>query len=314
MVESRPFRKDDIDGIVACLKRNFDWMSERTDEEITEWFSVLANHPWEDDNIDKNKYNYGKDLIDDGKIVGYFGGIGAERYVGEEKLLFMNFSTWAVDRGIRGSFFNHVEDMYSIPDVITDLTPNQASVMFESKFFGMDIEERGYIRLYPVPFMDNHKCYITHIQRGIEIDNNVVKKEFEDHETYKGIGLARVEDRTGVCYVFYRKMLNNGEWIRILKVSNSSIFSRHCHEITWAIFEKEIYHSFLNDTDRYAEILRRSQNKEWIAMECERRFFGDAEIDYPLFTKMSKKRLYKNNAGVCFDNIDFLYTEYAFLV
>lgn len=314
MLESRPFIHDDISGVVACLKRNYGWMGEKSDDEITDWFSVLSNHFWKDGESDKNRYNYGKVLLDKGKIVGYFGGIGAERSVGDNKYLFMNFSTWAVDKEFRGFFFKHVEDLYKIPDVLIDLTPNPGSIMFESKFFDMKMDESGFVRLFPIPYTGKKKLDITYISNCAQIDNYVIKKEFEDHNRYKDIGLIRVEDEKGVCYVFYRRMHGNGEWIRILKVSDSNIFAKYCHEIIWSICEKESYSDYNNVSEQFAEILRRSQDKTWIAVECEKRFFGGNEIDYPLFTEIKKKRLYKNNNGLMFDDYDFLYTEYAFLV
>lgn len=314
MIEGKEYTPDDLHGVVACLKRNFEWMGKEPDEVIEKWFSALANHSWNDEKKKKNRYNSGKVLIEDGRVVGYLGGIGAERVVGDRKYLFLNLTTWAVDRGIRGGFFALAEDMYEIPDVVTDLTPNEPSVMFGNKFFGMDIEENGFLRLYPIPYTGHIECEKKFIQDVNEIDDYVIKKEYVDHRDYKDIGLIRIEDSESKCYLFYRKMFTNGNWIRILKVSNPKIFTKHCHEIVWSIFEKEIYYCKKNVDEFYIDILRKSQNRVWIAMECEKRYLSNYSINYPVFTEVKKKRLYKSKAGIDLKNIDFLYTEYSFLV
>ena len=153
---------------------------------------------------------------------------------------------------------------------------------------------------------------VSFICNGNDIEDKQVNKEYIDHKNYKGIGLMKAEKLDSVCYVFYRLMHNNGDWIRVLKVSNPEMFSKYCHEITWHIFEKEIYNT-CDIVEKIADILKRSQDRLWIAIECEKRFLTGYPINHPLFNDVRYKRMYRNNIESDLKNMDFLYTEYAFL-
>ena len=314
MIIGRAFQSNDLNGVISCLKRNYEWMQEKTDREIEEWLLPLRSHVWKDCEIPDDKYPYGKVLVESDRIVGYLGAIGYKRYVEGQRIDFLNLTTWAVDKSVRGGFIPYIEDLFEKPEVIVDLTPNRASVFFEKKFFKMCSYEETLLRFLPVPYMRDYNLQMNWIKSETEIDDEQLRQEFVHHQDNKDVVLVDINNGYSKCCIFYKRMNQKGNWVRVLKVSDPSFFAENCHEISWRIMDKEFYCSCGDITNKFAEILSRSQEGKWICLECDKRFFGNNLINHPHYMAVPTERMYRNNTELDLGILDHLYTEFAVLI
>ncbi len=312
MIEGKQYDDKYLSGVIACLKRNFPWMSEREDEDVVKWFEPLRRHEWNAPINADGLFEYGKVLVDHEEVVGYLGAISAERTICNKKVIVSNLTTWAVDKGARGAFMSQLDDLYLVPDIVIDLTPNRSSMLIEKNFYGAEQYEDRLYRILPVPYTGENQVSVKWINDE-RIEDEIIEKEYGDHKQFADIKLIQIDGESR-CYIFYKIMHSNGEWIKILKVTNRELFSEHLHEISWQIFEKEIYTAEKSLVETFTDILVRSQNKQWICMECDGRYLGDEDIVRPGVIRIDAMRMVKMNIEIDKSTLDHLYTEYAVLL
>ena len=101
----------------------------------------------------------------------------------------------------------------------------------------------------------------------------------------------------------------------ILKVANINLFAKYTHEIVWKVLNRECYNDCVDSAQIICKIMKFMDEKRKVCIECDRRFFGDAEIKYPFFKEVPARRMILNktedeNIGIP----DLLYSEMAILL
>lgn len=280
------------DQVIACLKRNFSSMKNLSYEYMESWIKPLTEYFWvEDIPIKDFPYKYGMLLLEDNRVVGYCGLIYSYIYANDNRYVYVNTSTWAIDSEFRIYVLKATKEMMKTADVISDFSAIDSMEEMNVKMFKYEYIDTEICKYIPVPSFSKrlHKKYINQAEQ-IEDQNN--RRKYIDHSKYNE---RCVEFSKGMrkCYIFYKitrskiKNIKNVPYVQIHNISDSYFFSEFAHEIIWYL-----------------------QKKEWAFLEVDSRLINRENLKYLPHKIASAHRQIKNktNDSIFIDN---LYSEMA---
>lgn len=232
-------------GVLNCFKRNYKWMSRISDVELECWVNPLFSYTWKESDLNIG-HKYGQVILDDDKVVGYLGYIISNRVDDGKEYKYLNASTWAIDDGYRIYLFKALKLAFKDVDVISDFSAISAVYNTLVKVFKFKQYNDRLYRCFPIPFIAKSNVKIKTISNAVEICDGVYKREYEDHQ-HCGVKCLEITElkSSKKFYVFYvnahskRKFIFRPFWVKVLKITESSIFSRYAHEIIWHLQKSE---------------------------------------------------------------------------
>lgn len=144
--------------------------------------------------------------------------------------------------------------------------------------------------------------------------DELLQTEYLDHSfsrRVRAVSYRKGEER-GV--LIYKVMREEGNWIRILKVTNEELLAKNAHEITWKLVRHECYGECVDITQALCQVMELMQEKKKVCVECDRQFFGGKEISHPLYKVADVRRMILNKTDLVIDKPDMLYSELAVLL
>ncbi len=306
-----------LEGIVECLRRNFDWMADRDGDYLKKWISPILYYTWKEDECLKNlPYLQGLVILDADQVVGYFGVLYSVRSWKNQSVICANPTTWMLDEPYRLHMFRAIKMIFQGADVVVDFTPRKSVAEVLEKVFKFQYYERECVRLYPVPYLCEDSIELRFLSadaKGLDIS---LRKEYLDHSFREGIGFVFycTKNSNEKGYIIYRVMPEGGKWIRILKVTNKPLFARHAHEIIWKILRRECYDGCADDMQALCRVMELMQDRKRVCVECDRNFFGGETICHPLYRGVEVRRMILNKTDLEIENPDMLYSELAVLL
>lgn len=301
-------------GVIECLRRNFGWMGETTEDEVSGWAFPILSYKWSaetDVTDDEYKYRHGAVLLDAERVVGYFGMIFARRGDGSSSYLWGSPTTWVIDEDYRFHFFDIVGKILDDSVRWIELTPRQSVAESLKVLYGF--HQFGYkqFRLIPIP-VERNDYEVNLVEDSSEIRNKIIRREFFDHSALSGIRLIRIicKQTNEESFVFYKVFDEDSTRIRILKITDPVVFAKGCSEIIWKIYKSEFYPD-LGGSDSLVKIMDGLYNREKLCVECDDFLLKGHALIHPLIKEKDVTRLCRPmNAD---SDIDLLYTESALL-
>ena len=234
--------------VINCLKRNYKWMSEKSDSELIQWIDPIINYTWERE-FTAEQYPYKKGMVllnDEGKTVGYLGLIYSRQLVNQKYKTIVNPTTWAIDEEYRSEIFKCIYYVQQTADIVLDFTARQSLVEIFTKMFQyQNVDTIGCFFL-PKPFLGKRKIRIQEVSTSDQIENSFIRKIYDDHRLY-GIKCVGVSDNNTKEYLFYKIIKKatvlkgilplNG--IYVLYTSDNLFFGTYAREIIWKLQKKE---------------------------------------------------------------------------
>ena len=301
-------------GVIECLRRNFGWMGEATEDEVSGWASPILSYKWSaetDVTDDEYKYRHGAVLLDGERVVGYFGMILARRGDGSSSYLLGSPTTWVIDEDYRFHFFDIVGKILDDSVRWIELTPRKSVAESLKKLYGFEHFGFKQFRLIPFP-VEKDDYEVNLVKNASEIRDEIIKREFVDHSTLSGIRLIRIicKQTNEESFVFYKVFDEDSTRIRILKITDPVMFAKGCSEIIWKIYKSEFYPD-LGGSDVLVKIMDGLYNREKLCVECDDFLLKGQELVHALIKEKDVTRLCRlMNAN---EDIDLLYTESALL-
>jgi len=307
------YRPEYFAGVISCLQRNFEWMRKADAKEIERWIQPSISFRWREDVSSKQyPYKYGMVLLSDKVVVGFLGCIYSKRYVSGIPYIYLTGTNWCIDKEYRMYLIPILKKLYVTADVIGDFTPRKSVEEILTHIFKFQYVNTEKIRFTPIPFLDSHSISIYMVSPD-EISDMTLSMEYKDN-TYYGVKCVKFQSESEIGFVFYKVMNFNGKWIQIVKMVNGELFAKNAHEIVWCLQKLECYESDDNPIDDFCEIVRRVRKNEWVNLECEKSFLGEAEIRHPMFDSVPVVRLMLNKKkNEITPSMDFLYSEMVML-
>ena len=293
-VTIRPYSSEYESGVITLLKRNYIGLSKKTDAEVSNWGKPIFSQSWEEC-VEESEfpYKYGAIILDDNKVVGFLGCISAIRYAPEGRYISTSGTTWAIDAGYRIYMFKGMKLAFKDADFVIDLTPIPSVETALRDVLKLNVISSIMYRYYPIPrFLG--KTMISMINSGVDIDDSLVRKEYNDHVRYS-VKCLSVHSKGARSYVFFsvRKRYIKGivpiYIARILKTTNK--------DHAW---------------DTWKDVIWFIQKEYALIVECDEHFVKCVPPDVPYIERIKTKRYIKNHCLYDVD-IDYLYTEYAVL-
>lgn len=274
------------EGVISCLKRNYAWMSELSDEQVYIWLTPVINYSWIGE-FDCHLFPYvrGIVLLDDSDTVrGFSAVIHSKQSINESKKIVVSPSTTAIDGEYRYCFFEMCEEIYKYADIGYDFSPSEAVRIISRDRFGFEIiDNPTYMML---PFFSRTK--------GLNIDNEIkdenTKQILRDHIDY-GIKCCHLFSSKEETYVFY-KIIKKIKRLPIrtlcvIHITNPKMFTNHFKQCVSLLSRKE--HSCFMADSRYVDVNQLPKH----------------------FVKKQKYRAIHNPCGS--SDYTFLYSELALL-
>ena len=270
-------------GVLSCLKRNYQWMSEKSDAELYQWLKPILNYSWEEDfPISQFPYKFGMVLLDDeNEVVGYLGLIYSKQFVDDSWKTVVNPTTWAIDEEYRSETFKCIYYVQQTADIVVDYTARQSLVEIFTKFFHYEnIDQIGCFFL-PRPYLEKHRIKVRRVTATEQICSEEIKKVFTDHRIYD-IRCMEVIAQNTKHYVFYKiekratvlKNLIPMDAIYVLYTDDPIFFGEYAKEIIWKM--QAIEHAALKTDSRFFNI-RPHEWKKLRTFPINRLVFGDCE-------------------------------------
>ena len=195
-----PYEAGHREGVVACLRRNYEWMGNASFEKVDRWLDPILTYEWAEpaDTV----YPYGGVLLDQNDVVGFLGMIYSVRYMGGKRYIYANPTTWAIDHGYRIYDFPSSDVLYGCADIIADFTAGEVEIEKSIKMFGFRICDDKSHFFRRTCAQGNISC----VQRApSDIRDEILRREFEDHLRY-GVECLKFNDMSGrECLVFVQK-------------------------------------------------------------------------------------------------------------
>ena len=275
------------DGVLACLKRNIQWMSTLSDNRLYEWLLPIINYPWIEQ-IDSKKcpYKHGVILLDDiGKVRGFSAAIHSIQAINGQERVFINPSTTVVDKKFRFYFIGMCEEMFKYGDAIIDVSPNESVQKVSKKIFNFSIVDN------PMYMMKSRLFGCKRMNSDEKLSDSSVIKAMKDHGNC-GIKCVRLYDDIEYTYVFYKIIKKIKKMpirtLCVLHVSNLSFF-----------------------TENFIACVSRLSHKEHCLFTMADSRYVDINNLPKLFIKKQKFRAISNHDLI--NDYTFLYTELALL-
>lgn len=247
-VEIKGYNEQYRQGVLACLKNNYPWMAEMSDEELYHWAMPFMEYEWKEELPDEIKeFQHGIVFLAGQQVVGYLGFIYAKRHWQGYEYIYQNGTTWAVNEGYRIYLFKALKQANGLADVLGDFSPIKSVEETLTKVFKFKYIDRKVYRFYPVPCFREKLTYQV-IRDENDLADEVLKTEFHDHHPY-GVCCLRISDGKKEGFIFYRvkhrlwkkrKIFRKRRSILIvLKLTNPDLFYDHYREIVWHLQEGE---------------------------------------------------------------------------
>ena len=192
-IEVFPYTNIYKKGVAECLQRNYEWMGQRTIEEILDWISPITDYDWisnKNDLQSENPYKKGVVLVEKGSnVVGYLGLVTSKRTSEDGKVIVYGApTTWAIDVDYRLYLIKAMKIIISSVDVICDFTARKSVEDTFRKMFKFNINESNDYLLYPIPCAID-KLDIRWINCVDEIEDEELEKIYLDHSVFYGVRL-----------------------------------------------------------------------------------------------------------------------------
>lgn len=235
-------------GVLACLKRNYKWMGEKSDDELYQWLAPIVSYVWESDfPIDQYPYKFGMVLLgENNTVVGYLGLIYSKQEIDGCLKTVVNPTTWAIDEAYRSETFRCIYSVQQTADIMVDFTARQSLLeIFTKMFHFITIDTQGCFFL-PKPVLGKRHIKLKRISRAEQIENETIKTIYRHHFKYN-VKCFMVSDGVRNEYIFYkihkRVTVLKGfvplKGIYVLYTSDSVFFGEHAKEIIWKMQKKE---------------------------------------------------------------------------
>lgn len=283
-------------GVAACLRRNYPWMEEESQESIARWLEPVLHYTWTED-LSENDFphKYGTVILAEDRVVGFLGAVYSRRYSGDEPYIFLRPTTWAIDDKYRIYLFKALKVQFAAADVIGDFEPRDSVEETLVKLYHFQYIDHKMYKFPAIPYLLFSQVDITFFQEAAEINDEHIKVEYMDNQPY-GVGCVcvRPHRREGKCYIFYQLIGKAGRRrILIMKVSQPRIFAEFTHEILWKM-----------------QHFTKAYNK----VKCDSRFFGGQPVRYPFRKSKKVARLLLNKLPEeVVPQTDFLYSDTCML-
>lgn len=282
------------DGIIDCLKRNYDNMKDLDNSTIASWAEPMFSYDWQNHISEEEfPYKYGMVFLDNDKVVGYLGMIYSKQIQNGTKYSYLSPTTWAVDDKYRIQIVKAIGIMNKTADVIGDFSPRQSVEETLVKLFKYKyIDEKQYA-FCPVPCLNTNKISIIDINDSSLIKDEDIKLKYIDHSKYN-VKCICIQEKDNRSYIFYKVSKQkisflNTSWIDILSVSNKELFTRNIKYINFKL-----------------------QRKEKAFLKADSRFFITDLFKHPAYFNFVVKRISYSNIDTNID-IDMLYSEIPML-
>lgn len=288
-------------GVIACLKRNYPWMSTQSDEFISKWISPILSYHWKNDSLSTfPPNNYGVIILANGNVVGFLGFIYSARKWDKIPYRYANASTWAIDDGYRIYMFKAMKIAMKNMDVISDFTACKAVESSMLNVFKFKYLDQKIFKFFPFLYIGRSHITLQPINTTNDIDDSIIEMEFQDHQQYgiKCVKFSRNTSNISNTYIFYKYEIKHKPYrgtrktITVLKISDSNFASTFAFEWIWKLLHYE----------------------KATSIEIDSRFFDQHKIKYPFYYKIKPtNRLILTHANIAKSNIDFLYSEVSML-
>ena len=226
-----PYEEKYRHGVIKCLQRNYEWMSNESETIVSKWINPILTYSWSDKSgVD---FEHGGVLISEDNVVGFLGMIYSKRKENGKEYVYANPTTWAIDRGYRIYDFSYSKKLYGLADVVSDYTAGKPEQEKAIKIFKFKICDNDSFIFYPsicTNYIKMAKC------NEKNIGNEQIKNEYIDHRKYK-VDCVKILDAKGdFCYIFLqkKKMPNSRfgfNYVRVLKCSDYSFFNKNMKAI-----------------------------------------------------------------------------------
>lgn len=247
-IEVKGYTPEYKDGFLECLKNNYSWMAEESNDALYEWTKPFMEYDWKERLPEEVRpYQHGMIFLSDDKVVGFLGFIYSKRHWNGHEYIYQNGTTWAINEGYRIYLFKASKKADALADVLGDFTPVKAVEETLTKVFKYQYIDHFVYRFYPVPCFHESLMY-REIVNDKDLDDPVLRTEFYDHKPY-GVRCIRVSDGHEESYLFFRinqrirkhrKIFRKRRSIlKILKLTNPDFFCKHYREIVWHLQKGE---------------------------------------------------------------------------
>ena len=235
-----PYEAKHRGGVVACLRRNYEWMGNSTFEKVDRWVDPILTYKWSEPA--ETGYPHGGVLVDQSEVVGFLGMIYSVRYLGGKRRIYANPTTWAIDHGYRIYDFPASDVLYGCANVVADFTAGEVEIEKSLRMFGFRIcdEKSHFFRR-----TKSTKTLSCTQRNPSDIRDVILRREFEDHFRY-GVECLEFNDDTGrECLVFAQKktpivsFLNVNSYANVIMCTNREFLRRHLKEIVGTLQEHQ---------------------------------------------------------------------------
>lgn len=301
-------------GVIECLKRNYTWMSEVSNEYLEKWLQPITDYSWSGDrevSIIECQYKYGAIILDDDFVKGYLGMITSyQTDLNGNKYLYGSPTTWAIDEKYRIYLSKAIKKLVASVDFMTEFTARESVEAIMSQIFKFTVCENDKYLLYPCPYEGEDHCITKRINKLENIDDALIKNVYFDHSPFYGINLVKADfgESTEHSYVFYKRYDEKDARLRILYISNPQLFAAYAHEIVWDLLKKEFYNG-LSLTDTFIEVMGNIRDGKMICVECSKMLLNEAKLNYPVCRNVKERILIQNSNNIDHSRIDYMYSE-----
>ena len=309
-----PYEEKYLPGVIACLRRNFDWMGDASEDEVINWITPVLSYRWSaETEISSAEYafKHGAVLLDNDNVVGYFGMIMSGRDINGFHYVSGSPTTWAIDEGYRFFFYETLNTIIDTHVKWLEYSPRKSVAEALKLLYGFKVIGLKQFRLIPLPSVDN-VCDVVHVKDPSEIIDPVIRREYTDHMTIGGVKLACITSSRSdnKSFVFYKTFAEESTRIRILKISDPRVFAKHCSEIIWKLYKNEFYPES-EPYDVIVKIMDDLYNKEKLCVECDDFLLNGNKLNHLLIKEKDVTRLCRPAESEM--TADLLYTESALL-
>ncbi|MBI3793124.1 MAG: hypothetical protein HY280_00150 [Nitrospinae bacterium] len=172
----------------------------------------------------------GNILLDENKVVGFFGMLFSRREIGGAVLKVCNLNTWFVDERYRGDSLKLVTPILKLKDyLMTDMTASKkVSFIFEK--LGFKALESAWALMPPVPTFSTLTAVLRYkysfgAEKAAEILRGAELKILEDHRDF-GCGHLVISDKENHCHVIFNRSWKKKRipLVSVYYVSNPELF------------------------------------------------------------------------------------------
>lgn len=282
-------------GVVACLKRNYESFKNKSLDDIANWLKPVLKYKWEEECLEDFPYKYGTVIISDKKVVGYLGAVYSKRYdLNGKGYIFLRPTTWAIDEKYRIYLFKGLKEQFKAADVIGDFAPRESVEHTLVNLYKFKYCEKISYKFQAIPYFGFYKVDVSFVKNSLEIDDKIVSREFRDNQIFD-VKCAKINDKKSdaVAYILYKIVgRKNNHRIMIMKIAGAELISMHIHEIFWRMmWHESAYHK----------------------LKCDGRFFRDCKFEYPFSKSKPMVRLLLNKRTDITPQDDFLYSDTCML-